>query len=141
MIEIGQKLCNAVQGTVHLQMPRLAPVCRKLQVDFAPAMTGFDIKGGRSVPIIDGVVVCKEDEASILEAYLEEERSAHGILSLLILKGRFISELAVAVTSQMSCELQIKHTKTETFPVEAGPMLVLPLSCQKTWYQQSIWCL
>lgn len=57
-------------------MPRLAPICRKLQVDFAPAMTGFDMKGGRSVPIIDGVVVCKEDEASVLEAYLEEERWA-----------------------------------------------------------------
>ena len=63
-----------MQGTVHLQMPRLAPICRKLGVDYAAAMTGFDIKGGRSVPIIDGVVVCKEVEASVLEAYLEEER-------------------------------------------------------------------
>lgn len=63
-----------MQGTVHLQMPRLPPICRKLGVDYAAAMTGFDIKGGRSVPIIDGVVVCKEDEASVLETYLEEER-------------------------------------------------------------------
>ena len=63
-----------MQGTVPLQMPRLAPICRKLQVDYAPAMTGFDVKGGRSIPIIDGVVVCTEDEASVLEAYVEEER-------------------------------------------------------------------
>ena len=44
-------------------------------------MTGFDIKGGRSVPVIDGVVVCKEDEASILEAYIEEERSVINMAS------------------------------------------------------------
>lgn len=63
-----------VQGTVHLQMPRLGPICKKLSVDYAPAMTGFDIRGGRSVPVIEGVVVCKEDEATVLEAYIEDER-------------------------------------------------------------------
>ncbi|KAL0038560.1 hypothetical protein WJX77_010735 [Trebouxia sp. C0004] len=62
------------KGTVHLQMPRLGPICKKLAVDYAPAMTGFDIRGGRSVPVIEGVVVCKEDEATVLEAYIEDER-------------------------------------------------------------------
>ncbi|KAA6419983.1 MAG: DNA repair complementing XP-C cells-like [Trebouxia sp. A1-2] len=62
------------KGTVHLQMPRLGPICKKLSVDYAPAMTGFDIRGGRSVPVIEGVVVCKEDEATVLEAYIEDER-------------------------------------------------------------------
>ncbi|KAK9858829.1 hypothetical protein WJX84_000716 [Apatococcus fuscideae] len=61
-------------GTVHLQMPRLGPVCRRLGVDYAAAMTGFEIRGGRSVPVIDGVVICKENEASVLEAYIEDER-------------------------------------------------------------------
>ncbi len=55
-------------------MPRLGPICKKLSVDYAPAMTGFDIRGGRSVPVIEGVVVCKEDEATVLEAYIEDER-------------------------------------------------------------------
>jgi len=63
-----------LQGTVHLQMPRLGPICKKLAVDYAPAMIGFDIRGGRSVPVIEGVVVCKEDETTVLEAYIEEER-------------------------------------------------------------------
>ena len=66
--------CPSVQGTVHLQMPRLGPVCRRLGVDYAAAMTGFEIRGGRSVPVIDGVVICKENEASVLEAYIEDER-------------------------------------------------------------------
>ena len=59
---------------MHLQMPRLGPICKKLGVDYAPAMTGFDIRGGRSVPTIEGVVVCKEEEATVLQAYLEEEQ-------------------------------------------------------------------
>lgn len=62
------------KGTVHLQMPRLGPICKKLGIDYAPAMTGFDIRGGRSVPVIEGVVICKEEEATVLEAYLEDER-------------------------------------------------------------------
>ena len=63
-----------MQGTVHLQMPRLGPICKKLGIDYAPAMTGFDIRGGRSVPVIEGVVICKGEEATVLEAYLAEER-------------------------------------------------------------------
>ena len=59
---------------MHLQMPRLGPICKKLGVDYAPAMTGFDIRAGRSVPSIEGVVVCKEDEATVLQAYLQEEQ-------------------------------------------------------------------
>lgn len=59
---------------MHLRFPRLAPVCRGLGVDFAHAMAGFDIKGGRSVPTIEGVVVCAEDEAAVMEAYHQAER-------------------------------------------------------------------
>ena len=55
-------------------MPRLGPICKKLGIDYAPAMIGFDIRGGRSVPVIEGVVICKEEEAVVLEAYLEDER-------------------------------------------------------------------
>jgi xeroderma pigmentosum group C-complementing protein len=61
-------------GTVHLRFPRLAAVCRGLGADFAHAMAGFEIKGGRSVPVIDGVVVCAEDEARVMAAYHTAER-------------------------------------------------------------------
>lgn len=39
--------------------------CRSLDIDYAPALTGFELQGGRSVPKIDGVVVCEEFEAQV----------------------------------------------------------------------------
>ncbi|KAL4536811.1 hypothetical protein Ndes2437B_g06215 [Nannochloris sp. 'desiccata'] len=59
-------------GTVHIQLPGLGPICRKLGVDYAPALTGFDIRGGRSVPSIEGIVVCTEHEDAVRAAFEEE---------------------------------------------------------------------
>ena len=53
-------------------MPSVAAVCRKLNIDYAPALNGFDIRAGRSVPSIDGVVVCSEHEAAVRTAYARD---------------------------------------------------------------------
>ncbi|KAJ0981270.1 hypothetical protein J5N97_009525 [Dioscorea zingiberensis] len=60
-------------GTVHLKFPRLVPVVRRLEIDFAPAMVGFEFRNGRSFPIFEGIVVCSEFKDAILAAYAEEE--------------------------------------------------------------------
>lgn len=61
-------------GTVHIQLPQVAGACRRLGIDYAPALLGFDIRGGRSVPNIDGVVVCVEHEAAVRAACAEDMR-------------------------------------------------------------------
>ncbi|KVI08621.1 DNA repair protein Rad4 [Cynara cardunculus var. scolymus] len=60
-------------GTVHLGFPRIFAVAKKLEIDYAPAMVGFEFRNGRSVPLYDGIVVCTEFKDTILEAYAEEE--------------------------------------------------------------------
>uniref|UniRef100_A0ACD6AK52 Uncharacterized protein n=1 Tax=Avena sativa TaxID=4498 RepID=A0ACD6AK52_AVESA len=60
-------------GTVHLKLPRLFHVAKRLGIDYAPAMIGFDYRSGRCVPLFDGIVVCDEFKNAILEAYDEEE--------------------------------------------------------------------
>nr|CAB3483004.1 unnamed protein product [Digitaria exilis] len=60
-------------GTVHLRLPRLFQVARRLGIDYAPAMVGFDYRSGRCLPVFDGIVVCTEFKHAILEAYAEEE--------------------------------------------------------------------
>ncbi|CAL5368300.1 unnamed protein product [Camellia sinensis] len=60
-------------GTVQLRLPRVAPVAKRLDIDFAPAMVGFEFRNGRSLPVFEGIVVCAEFKDAILEAYAEEE--------------------------------------------------------------------
>jgi xeroderma pigmentosum group C-complementing protein len=45
-------------GTVHLRMAGVVAVVRQLGIDFAPALVGFEMQGGRMLPKLDGVVVC-----------------------------------------------------------------------------------
>ncbi|KAK3121748.1 hypothetical protein QOZ80_8BG0660270 [Eleusine coracana subsp. coracana] len=60
-------------GTVHLRLPRLFHVAKRLGIDYAPAMVGFDYRSGRCLPVFDGIVVCTEFKNAILEAYAEED--------------------------------------------------------------------
>ncbi|VAI73029.1 unnamed protein product [Triticum turgidum subsp. durum] len=60
-------------GTVHLSKPRIFQVAKRLGIDYAPAMIGFDYRSGRCAPVFDGIVVCAEFKNAILEAYKEEE--------------------------------------------------------------------
>ncbi|XP_006826912.2 DNA repair protein RAD4 isoform X2 [Amborella trichopoda] len=60
-------------GTVHLRFPRLVPVAKRLGVDFAPAMVGFEFRNGCSIPVYEGIVACAEFKDAILEAYAEVE--------------------------------------------------------------------
>lgn len=67
-VEIPPFAFQMPHGTVHVDLPNAAKVCKKLQIDFAPALTGFDIRGGRSVPRIEGIVVCEEYQDVVLNA-------------------------------------------------------------------------
>ena len=58
-------------GTVHINLPRSRYVARKLGIEHAPAMTGFERKSGRFVPILAGIVVLKDDSEMFREAYIQ----------------------------------------------------------------------
>ncbi|KAL5102173.1 hypothetical protein RYX36_006500 [Vicia faba] len=60
-------------GTVHLRFPRAYTVAKRLEIDYAPAMVGFEFKNGRSYPVYDGIVVCAEFKDTLLEAFAEED--------------------------------------------------------------------
>lgn len=66
-------------GTVHLRLPRLFQVAKRLGIDYAPAMVGFDYRSGRCLPVFDGIVVCTEFRSAILEAYAEEEEQRRAV--------------------------------------------------------------
>lgn len=53
----GSRCCPP--GTSWIDAPNMAPICRILGVDYAPALVGFEVQGGRMVPRIRGVVICQ----------------------------------------------------------------------------------
>ncbi|KAL5286585.1 XPC family protein [Megaselia abdita] len=67
------KTCMLPIGTVHLQLPGLNRVCKKLRIDCAPAVVGFDFHGGWSHPMYDGFVVCKEFEQKVIDEWNRAE--------------------------------------------------------------------
>ncbi|KAI3357243.1 hypothetical protein L3Q82_015695 [Scortum barcoo] len=67
------KPCMLPVGCVHLRLPNLHRVARKLNLDAAPAVTGFDFHGGYSHAVTDGYIVCEEHEEILRAAWLEEQ--------------------------------------------------------------------
>ncbi|XP_059189984.1 DNA repair protein complementing XP-C cells [Centropristis striata] len=67
------KPCMLPVGCVHLRLPNLNRVARKLDLDAAPAVTGFDFHGGYSHAVTDGYIVCEEHEEILRAAWAEEQ--------------------------------------------------------------------
>lgn len=70
-------------GCIHLNLPSIAGICRKLMkementnviMDYAPALMGFEYRRGGAVPKIEGVVVCEEVHQMVLERYWEDRK-------------------------------------------------------------------
>ncbi|CAI5710092.1 unnamed protein product [Hyaloperonospora brassicae] len=62
------------RGAVHLQLPRIDALAESLGVDFAPAVVGFEVRKGRTVPKIAGIVVAQSHEAMLLDAHAEKQQ-------------------------------------------------------------------
>ncbi|KAL4226611.1 hypothetical protein ACF0H5_014594 [Mactra antiquata] len=60
-------------GTVHLKVAGLNKVAKKLDIDCAPAMVGWEHHCGFSHPLMDGWIVCEEHKDILLAAWDEEQ--------------------------------------------------------------------
>ncbi|KAM0718762.1 hypothetical protein Q7P37_005833 [Cladosporium fusiforme] len=61
------------KGGVHLPLKGSAKLCKRLQIDFAEACTGFEFGKQRAVPVLTGVVVAKENESLVRDAWRTEQ--------------------------------------------------------------------
>merc|ERR1712037_751974 len=59
-------------GTVHVQETIPKYLIRRTGIDAAPAMIGWDFSGGGCHPVFDGLVVCKENEIQLRDAWAKE---------------------------------------------------------------------
>ncbi|XP_067159439.1 DNA repair protein complementing XP-C cells isoform X3 [Apteryx mantelli] len=60
-------------GCVQIRLPNLNRVARKLDIDCAQAISGFDFHGGYSHPVTDGYVVCEEYKEVLIAAWENEQ--------------------------------------------------------------------
>jgi xeroderma pigmentosum group C-complementing protein len=61
------------KGSVHVPLKGTARICRKLNIDYAEACTGFEFGKQRAVPVLTGVVVAEENEDLLIDAWEVEE--------------------------------------------------------------------
>ncbi|KAJ3809952.1 hypothetical protein F5876DRAFT_42827 [Lentinula aff. lateritia] len=64
------------RGAVHIPFKGVAKIARKLQIDFAEAVTGFEFRKRKATPVLEGIVVAIDNEKVVLEAFLTAEREA-----------------------------------------------------------------
>ncbi|EXJ93905.1 hypothetical protein A1O1_02298 [Capronia coronata CBS 617.96] len=65
------------RGAVHIPLRGTVRICKKLEIDYAEAVTGFEFGNKRAVPVCTGVVVAKENEKAVRAAWIkfnEEQR-------------------------------------------------------------------
>ena len=59
-------------GAAHVPLPGTVRVCKKLGIDYAEAVTGFEFGSKMAVPFIQGVVVAAENEDLLRDAWKVE---------------------------------------------------------------------
>ncbi|OCT50860.1 rad4 family protein [Cladophialophora carrionii] len=59
------------RGAVHIPLRGTVRICKKLEIDFAEAVTGFEFGNKRAVPVCTGVVVAKENARAVTDAWHE----------------------------------------------------------------------
>uniref|UniRef100_T1H7V6 Rad4 beta-hairpin domain-containing protein n=1 Tax=Rhodnius prolixus TaxID=13249 RepID=T1H7V6_RHOPR len=61
---------------IFFQVPGLMRIARKLDIDCAPAVVGWEFRGHGSHPVLDGVIVCGEYKQKLLDAWNKEVDNA-----------------------------------------------------------------
>lgn len=57
------------EGAVHLPLKGSVRICKKLEIDYAEAVVGFEFGNKMAVPVINGVVVAEENETLVTDAW------------------------------------------------------------------------
>ncbi|PGH03708.1 hypothetical protein AJ79_07290 [Helicocarpus griseus UAMH5409] len=61
------------RGATHIPFRGTVRICKKLGIDYAEAVTGFEFGSKMAVPVIEGVVVASENAGLVKDAWRAEE--------------------------------------------------------------------
>lgn len=60
-------------GAVHIPLKSTVRICKRLGIDYAEAVTGFEFGKQRAVPVITGVVVAADHEHLVIDEWEKDE--------------------------------------------------------------------
>jgi hypothetical protein len=89
------------KGAAHIPMRGTVRICKKLEIDYAEAVTGFEFGKRMAIPVITGVVVAEENEKAVREAWKawdeEQRKKEEGKLekAVLALWRKFVMGLRI----------------------------------------------
>lgn len=63
------------QGATHLPFKGIARIARKLEIDHAEAVVGFEFKARGAIPVVKGVLVAEENAERLEAAWREAEEA------------------------------------------------------------------
>ena len=61
------------EGAAHIPLRSTMKVCKRLGIDYAEAVTGFEFGNRMAVPVISGVIVAVEHEKLVLDEWAKDE--------------------------------------------------------------------
>jgi xeroderma pigmentosum group C-complementing protein len=61
------------EGAVHIPYRGTVKICKRLEIDYAEAVTGFEFGHRMAVPIINGVVVAEEHYDDVMDEWQKDE--------------------------------------------------------------------
>lgn len=67
---------SAVNNSFPIPDPGVNKVCKRLKVDYAPAVVGFDFHSGYSHPVYEGYVVCQEFAELVTDEWVKDTEEA-----------------------------------------------------------------
>ncbi|RMD40800.1 hypothetical protein DV735_g4336, partial [Chaetothyriales sp. CBS 134920] len=63
------------RGAKHIPLRGTVRICKKLDIDYAEAVVGFEFGNKRAVPVVLGVVVAEENERLVRDAWKQHEEA------------------------------------------------------------------
>lgn len=64
------------KGACHIQLPGIHRIAKLLDIDFAPAMMGWDFSTGYCHPVIDGIVTAEENRSILFAAWEQQQHDS-----------------------------------------------------------------
>jgi xeroderma pigmentosum group C-complementing protein len=109
------------KGAVHIPMRGTVRICKRLDIDFAEAVTGFEFGKKMAIPVVEGVVVAEEHEQAVRagwEEYAEQQRVKE--------EGK-LEKSVLSLWRRMLMGLRIRERVSDTYRDGGGPGQMLDL--------------